>query len=211
MSNKLVIMLHGVGSNGDDLLPIAQFWQKQCPHLDIASPDAPFSFMNSREAFQWFSIQGVTEQNRLQRIEQVRESFDKTIGQIVENAGYEQRLEDVIFCGFSQGTMMALDAVVSGRWKIAGMIGFSGRLVTPVKGAITPPILLMHGLNDTVISAQESQLALAQLQQVDANVQLKTYPNLDHAINEQEVQDGLAFIQSLSSINYGTENKRLNK
>lgn len=197
MSNKLVIMLHGVGSNGQDLLPIAQFWQRQLPNLQIASPNAPFSFMNSREAFQWFSIQGVTEQNRLQRIEEARESFDQTIWQIIKNAGFEQRLNDVIFCGFSQGTIMALDAVVSGRWQIAGVIGCSGRLATPISGTVTTPVLLMHGQNDPVIPTAESQHTFEQLKEVDANVQFRIYPNLGHSINEQEVQDGLVFIQSL--------------
>ena len=199
MSDKLVIMFHGVGSNGQDLLPIAQYWQRQIDDLSIASPNAPFAFMHSHEAFEWFSLLGITEENRYERIEQAREYFDQTVQRILDEQGFANQLNQVIFCGFSQGTIMALDAVASGRWPIAGVIGFSGRLVSPIgpDANLSVKISLMHGEADAVIPVYESQDAFKALREAGFKVELETYKNLGHSVNELEVKRGLEFLKSL--------------
>ncbi|WP_111891424.1 alpha/beta hydrolase [Acinetobacter sp. MB5] len=198
MSIKLIIFLHGVGSQGDDLRPVGQFWQHYFPKLEITTPNAPYSFMNSSEAFQWFSIQGVTEENRLQRIEQARAAFDQTIQNILEQYQLQDHLDQVLFCGFSQGTIMALDAVASGRWNVAGVIGFSGRLATPIQSDLAhkPKILLLHGQDDSVIPVTESIHAEQQLRQAGFNIALQTFENLGHSINQTELQQSLSYIRS---------------
>lgn len=195
MHIKLVIFLHGVGSSGKDLLPIGEYWQKNHPELEISSPNAPFSFMNSTEAFQWFSVTGVTVENRLERIEQARPAFDQTIKQILEQHQLQNQLDQVVFCGFSQGTIMALDAVVTGRWPIAGVIGFSGRLATPIQKnlAAKPKILLMHGQNDTVIPVTESIQAQKFLTQAGFDSTLHTFDGLGHSINQDELEQCTSF------------------
>ena len=192
---KLVIFLHGVGSNGKDLLPIGEYWQQNHPELEISSPNAPIPFMNSTEAFQWFSVTGVTVENRLERIEQARPAFDQTIKQILEQHQLQNQLDQVVFCGFSQGTIMALDAVVTGRWPVAGVIGFSGRLATPIQNDLTikPKILLLHGQNDTVIPVTESLQAQQFLTQAGFNSTLHTIDGLGHSINQEELEQCTSF------------------
>ncbi|RKG35038.1 esterase [Acinetobacter guerrae] len=199
MTDKLVIMFHGVGSNGRDLLPIAQYWQRQIDGLSIASPNAPFPFMHSHEVFEWFSLTGITEENRFERIEQAREYFDQTVQRILDEQGFVDRLHHVIFCGFSQGTIMSLDAVASGRWPIAGVIGFSGRLASPIESNAnqTAKISLMHGEADEVIPVYESQDAFKALREAGFNVELETYKDLGHSVNELELKRGLEFLKSL--------------
>lgn len=195
MHIKLVIFLHGVGSSGKDLLPIGEYWQQNHPKLEISSPNAPFPFMNSTEAFQWFSVTGVTVENRLERIEQARPAFDQTIKQILEQHQLQNQLDQVVFCGFSQGTIMALDAVVTGRWPVAGVIGFSGRLATPIQNDLTikPKILLLHGQNDTVIPFTESLQAQQFLTQAGFNSTLHTIDGLGHSINQDELEQCTSF------------------
>lgn len=195
MHIKLVIFLHGVGSNGKDLLPIGEYWQQNHPELEISSPNAPIPFMNSTEAFQWFSVTGVTVENRLERIEQARPAFDQTIKQILEQHQLQNQLDQVVFCGFSQGTIMALDAVVTGRWPVAGVIGFSGRLATPIQNdlIIKPKILLLHGKNDTVIPVTESLQAQQFLTQAGFNSTLHTIDGLGHSINQEELEQCTSF------------------
>lgn len=189
MKIKLVIFLHGVGSNGQDLLSIGAYWQQKFPELKIASPNAPYSFMNSSEAFQWFNIAGVTVDNRLQRIEQARPAFDQSIQAILEQHQLQDHLDQVVFCGFSQGTIMALDAVVSGRWNVAGVIGFSGRLATPIQAeaSTATKILLMHGQNDTVIPVTESMQAQQLLTEAGYDSTLYTFDGLGHSIHQAEL------------------------
>ncbi|MFT4464585.1 MAG: hypothetical protein ACMX3H_07510 [Sodalis sp. (in: enterobacteria)] len=52
--------------SGDDLLPLADAWKHQLPGCEFASPDAP-THSDFGQGYQWFSVVGVTEQNRLRR------------------------------------------------------------------------------------------------------------------------------------------------
>lgn len=199
MSQKLVIMFHGVGSNGLDLLPIAQYWQRQIEDLDIACPNAPFPFMHSHDVFEWFSLTGITEENRAERIIKAREYFDQTVLRVLKEHEFTGKLDQLVFCGFSQGTIMALDAVVSGRWAVAGVIGFSGRLSSEInqQAAKTTKISLMHGEADQVIPVYESQDAYNSLQEAGFTVELETYKNLAHSVNELEIKRGLEFLKTI--------------
>ena len=198
MSNKLLIMFHGVGSNGLDLLPIAQYWQRQIDGLDIAYPNAPFPFMHSHEAFEWFSLTGITPQNRYERIVAAREYFDQTILRLLKEHKFQGDLSQLIFCGFSQGTIMCLDAIVSGRWSVSGCIGFSGRLASPIESDVrTTKIHLMHGQADAVIAVEEGQHAYHALKEAGFDVELETYKGLGHSVNELELKKGLEFLQTL--------------
>ncbi|MDT8870818.1 hypothetical protein RAA17_05855 [Komagataeibacter rhaeticus] len=57
--------------------------------------------------------------------------FDDTLQSCISEAGFENRLDRVVLVGFSQGSIMALDAAISGRWPVAGVAAFSGRLASP--------------------------------------------------------------------------------
>ena len=198
MHKKLMIFLHGVGSCGDDLLAVGKFWQKLYPDIVIASPNAPEHFMNSPDAFQWFSILGVTQENRLERIEQARPAFDEMMQRIIEQHHFENHLDQVFFCGFSQGTIMALDAVASGRWNIAGVIGFSGRLATPIQDHLThkPKILLLHGQDDQVISVQESQYAAQAFSDAGFETTFEMFSGLGHTISQIEFEKCFEFLRA---------------
>lgn len=115
MNTSLIILLHGVGSSGDDLLPLADAWKHQLPGCDFASPDAP-THSDFGQGYQWFSVVGVTEQNRPMCIQAARASFDTTLARLMAVRGLEGQPEKVVLVGFSQGATMALDAVASGRW-----------------------------------------------------------------------------------------------
>lgn len=195
MQIKLVILLHGVGSCGQDLQSIGQFWQHHYPELKIATPNAPETFMHSSDAFQWFSIYGVTEANRFERIQQARQAFDETIQAIIQTHQLEDHLDQVMLCGFSQGTIMALDAVVSGRWAVAGIMGFSGRLASPIEKNLSykPKIYLMHGQQDQVIPVSASVDAAYQLEQAGLPISLNIFNDLGHNINQAELEQSLSF------------------
>jgi phospholipase/carboxylesterase len=117
-THSLVILLHGVGSNGADLLQLADSWRSELPETQFAAPDAPFpsDFGTGR---QWFSVTGVTAANRAGRVLAAREAFNRTLTEIVSAHGLGDRLERVVLVGFSQGSMMALDAPWSGNWPVA--------------------------------------------------------------------------------------------
>lgn len=188
-ATRLVIFLHGVGSRGEDLLPLAGPLRHALPGTAFAAPDAPFPFPYGM-GHQWFSIAGVTEDNRAGRIEAARADFDRVIRETIETYGFAEKLDRVAFVGFSQGTIMALDALVSGRWPVGAIVGFSGRLASPLPLAPdkATPVLLVHGAADSVIPAAETVKAAAILQELGVDVQSRIVPGLDHTISAEGVE-----------------------
>ncbi|NTF52878.1 alpha/beta hydrolase [Rhizobium rhizogenes] len=196
-ANMLVIMLHGVGSSGSDLAPLASTWKGSLPGAIFVLPNAP-SRSSFGSGYQWFSVAGVTEDNRSTRIREARASFDTTISAIIKENGFSDRLDRVAFVGFSQGTIMALDAIASGRWPVGAVVGFSGRLASPLplQAAVSPPVLLVHGSVDPVIPAAETTKAAALLQSQGVMVETLVIPGLGHTISADGAARAIAFLAS---------------
>lgn len=182
----LVILLHGVGASGKDLAPLARNWQTQLPGTIYASPDAPEP-SSFGSGYQWFSVEGVTEGNRAERIAKARAGFDSTLKAIIDSHGFADRLDKVALVGFSQGTIMALDALASGRWPVGAVVGFSGRLASPLPFNPSPetPVLLIHGSADPVIPAAETEKAAAVLTALGVDVKTLVIPGLGHTISAE--------------------------
>ncbi len=180
----LVVLLHGVGSSGDSLASVGKRLASSLPGATIVAPNAPHasSFGNG---YQWFSTAGVTAENRPARIAAARPGFDATLSEIIEENGVAGRLDRVALVGFSQGTIMSLDAIVSGRWPVGAVVGFSGRLAAPEP--LTPngptPILLIHGTDDAVIPVQETEQAAGKLAALGLSVETRIEPGLGHTIS----------------------------
>ena len=195
MAKALVIFLHGVGSNGDDLAPIGRHWATLLPDVVFAAPNAPERFP-AGFGWQWFSLTDVTPENRPGRVRAARAAFDATLNGIVVQHGFADRWQDVVLVGFSQGSIMALDALASGRYPLAGVVAFSGRLA--VDGELTPqahvPALLIHGQADEVIPWQESESAAARLRAVAVPVDARFEPATGHTISAQGAMHAAAFI-----------------
>jgi phospholipase/carboxylesterase len=191
----LVIMLHGVGSSGAYLAPLANAWTQVLPGAVFVSPNAPAP-SSFGSGYQWFSVAGITEENRSGRIQEARPSFDKVISTIVKEKGFSDRLDRVALVGFSQGTIVALDAVASGRWPVGAVVGFSGRLASPLplEPAAATSILLIHGSADPVIPSAESTKAAAALQALGMKVDTVILPGLPHTISAEGAAQAGSFL-----------------
>lgn len=187
MSQSLVILLHGVGSRGADLATLGQYWQAGMPDTIFVAPDGPFPFDQRPIGRQWFSVQGVTPENRADRIVAARPAFDAVIGAIIAEHGFTDRLDRVAFAGFSQGTIMAYDAILSGRWPVAALAAFSGRLSFPAPFApdIATKFMVIHGENDMVIPLAEAVDAQLRLRHLGAEAPLHIVKGLGHSISAE--------------------------
>lgn len=181
---SLAIFLHGVGSSGADLEGVKPFLAPHLPDTIFAFPNGPHPFDQGGFGYQWFSIAGVTPDSRPQRILQARPSFDETIGGLIDQAGLTDTPERVALIGFSQGSIMALDALVSGRWPVGAVIAFSGRLASPdpLHPSRSTRAVLIHGTADPVIPAAESQQTQAQLTDLGISSELHLIPGAGHTI-----------------------------
>lgn len=180
---KLLITLHGVGAQGADLAPIGQHIA-QSIGAQCASPDAPLPYDFGGPGRQWFSIAGVTAANRPARVAEARAAFDAILTEIIAAHGLQNRLQDVALLGFSQGAIMALDAVASGRWPVGAVAAFSMRLASPepLTPALKTPVLLVHGTTDPVMPTTEATHAEAALANAGVQTTLHLLPGVGHAI-----------------------------
>lgn len=196
MPSSLVILLHGVGSRGADLAPLADLWRDSLSDTAFAAPDAPFAFDQGATGRQWFSVRGVTESNRPARVTDARAAFDATVATAIAEAGLAGRPERVAFVGFSQGAIMALDALASGRWPLDAVVALAGRLAAPppLTPSLTTPTLLIHGAADSVIPAAESAIAERQLRDLGVTVTRKVLPGVGHTIAPEGAALAAAFL-----------------
>ena len=195
MTESLIILLHGVGSNGGDLMHLGDIWREMLPGAVLAAPDAPFAFDAGGTGRQWFSVAGVTAQNRGGRIVAARTAFDATLRDVIDRHGFSQTPGRVALAGFSQGGIMALDALASGRWPLA-VVAFSARLATPdpLAPATGSAALLVHGEDDRIIPARESEAAAERLDREGVETELFIEPGLDHTISPEGVMKAADFL-----------------
>jgi len=193
--DSLVVLLHGVGANGRDLASLAAALRSYLPQTHFAAPDAPGRF-DEGPGRQWFSMAGVSQGNRPQRVGAARADFDSVLSAELAHVGLADQLDRVALVGFSQGSIMALDATASGRWQVAGVVAFSGRLASPEP--LTPAggarALLVHGEADTAVPSDETLVAAAKLRQAGVKVEARVFPGLGHAISPEGIALAGAFL-----------------
>ncbi len=159
-AKTLVILLHGYGANGDDLMALAPHWAKILPAAAFAAPHAPDPCAQGGGGFQWFPVRGggTSDKSGLERAHRLLDNF---ISRELERTGLSANR--LALAGFSQGVMMALYTGLR-RKGLAAIIGFSGALAAAPAAdelACKPPVLLIHGDSDPMIPPAAS-LAAAQ-------------------------------------------------
>src|SRR5437773_1401589 len=103
---RLVILLHGLGADGNDLIGLQQYWGRLVPEAEFVSPNAPFPCDMSPYGYQWFSTRDRTPQTMLAAVRAAAPLLDGFIDEELQKGGFDEG--DTALVGFSQGTMMAL-------------------------------------------------------------------------------------------------------
>jgi phospholipase/carboxylesterase len=189
---RLVIFLHGIRGSGSVMAAFGNSWQSILKDTRFVTPDAPFAHRSGGR--QWFAIDD--QVLRPDRIEGARQAFDGLISGIVEREGFKGDLQSVAFVGVSQGAIMALDAVSSGRWKVGAVVSIAGLLpLPPVPSATKIPMLLMHGAADQTIPSVASVAAAGQLRGAGYDVTLKVYPQVGRTISTEEAREAVHFLR----------------
>ncbi len=199
-ADSLVILLHGVGASGADLISLAEFWAPALPNTEFVSPNAPYPFDGGipwmTDAYQWFSLDGITPEVRTQRVQEVAPILDAFIdSQLTQRGLPESRL---VLVGFSQGTIMALYTALRRPHPCAGILGYSGRLagVETLADELRskPPVALIHGDEDTVIPLSEWQDASQTLEHHGVPLVTHCISGLGHGIDPEAIRLGQAFL-----------------
>lgn len=196
---KLVILCHGYGSNGDDLIGLVPHLQQVLPAAVFLSPNAPEVCFGAPGGYQWFALSSLSVEERLDGTLIAAPILDHFIDQELERYGLQNK--DLILIGFSQGTMMALHAGIRRSSHIGGIVGFSGAMTFPDhwQDEITsrPPIMLIHGDIDNVVPVELMLEANTALKEEGFNVDYHISPGISHSIGPDGLKKALKFLVKL--------------
>ena len=194
---QLVVLLHGLGADGNDLISLAPYLAQVLPEAAFVSPNAPFPCDMAPFGRQWFSLQERTPEAMLGGIRMSAPILEGFLDAELETA--ELTAERLALVGFSQGTMMALHVGLRREAALGAIVGFSGALLAPELLAeeirSRPPVLLVHGAADEVVPAQALPAAVAALEANQVPVTQELRPGLGHSIDERGLQLAMSFLK----------------
>lgn len=198
-ADSVVVFLHGYGADGADLLGLADPLAPHLPKTAFYAPNAPERSVNNPMGFQWFPIPWMDGSSEEQARASSAQSFDD-INAFLDKVLAEEGVapDRLALIGFSQGTMMALAVAPQRDPQIAGVVGFSGRLLDPENAGqarTRPPILLLHGDQDPVVPFESMGIAGEALQAAGFTVYGHVMKGTPHGISPDGLSVALAFLK----------------
>ncbi len=139
----LVVLMHGVGSNARDLMPLADIWSERLPDVAFTSLDGTDPFDGGFGGRQWFSLRDISEGNREARAATAYAALRRMLE--AELAHWQLAFGRLALVGFSQGSIMALHHAATSAEGAACVVAYSGRLASPVTANNGTPLTLIHG------------------------------------------------------------------
>ena len=198
-ADSLVVLLHGYGANGDDLIELGRVWAGALPRTAFVAPNAPdelpFEAMGGR---QWFPLTFRDPDEYWRGVGTAGPILDRFLD--AELARYRLPASRLALVGFSQGTMMALHVAPRRKEALAGVVGYSGHLAGPEHLAADVanrcPVLLVHGGDDEVIPSAALHLAREHLAAAGFAVEWHMREGLGHGIDEEGLRLGGSFLRA---------------
>ncbi len=195
--SHLVILLHGIGADGENLLPLANDFLDILPNAVFLAPNAPEKYsvegFTGDIGYQWFPLWGKSLPELIEGAEKANEKLSVFIKENL--AKYNLDYSKLILIGFSQGCLMAVHSGLSLPEKCLAVIGFSGAIISEGNATSKPDICLIHGKDDDVVPFQQSLYAERKLKAINVNVVCKILENLGHWIEERGINFAKEFLK----------------
>ncbi len=194
--DRLVVLLHGVGADGNDLIALAPLLRRLLPNAAFVAPNAPFPYDMAPFGYMWFSLRDFHPTTRWEGVRAAQPALEAFL--TAELARHRLGAETLVLIGFSQGAMMALHVGLRAGIAPAAILSHSGMLVGGEHLAreirARPPVLLTHGADDEVLPAAALPMAELALKAADVPVEAHVLPNLGHGIDETTLRLALDFL-----------------
>ena len=204
--SPVVIVLHGLGTNAEDLAPLAS--ELSLPACRFVLPDAPLRLPGYPEgAYAWYDFQA---QDRKQ-VEASRDYLFKVMDRFADDPnlrpapGKAKESRPLVVMGFSQGGVMSLEAGLNYKGKVAAIVSMSGYLpdawatLTRAEAPFETPILLVHGTEDPVVPVEGSRRAAKALKEAGYQPVLKEFA-MPHTITEASLLEVRRFLSALPGL-----------
>lgn len=207
-AKRVVIFVHGYGADGADLLGLADPLGPHLPDTAFYAPDAPDRSTANPMGYQWFPIpwiDGSSEEAAAAGMAAAADDLNAYVAQVLRDEALTA--DKLILFGFSQGTMMSLHIAPRMADEIAGVVAFSGRLMTPEKLAdevvSKPPVLLIHGDQDDVVPPQSLNEAGETLGAAGFDVYAHIMEGTGHGIAPDGLSVALTFMRERFGLGAG--------
>ena len=200
-ARKLVLLLHGLGADGNDLIGLAEPWGRLVPDACFAAPDAPEPCDMAPTGRQWFSLSDRSPESMAEGMVRAADALNADIDARLAALGLAER--DLALVGFSQGTMMSLHIAYRRAAPCAGVLGFSGRLLggesLGSELRVRPPALLIHGDADDLVPVGALFEAATLLGACEVPVQWHVSRGIGHGIAPDGLEIGGLFLRDALS------------
>jgi phospholipase/carboxylesterase len=201
-ARQLIVLLHGVGADGNDLIGLAPYVAHALPNAAFVAPNGPFPYDMAPFGRQWFSLMDRSPTRMLEGSRIAAPILDRFLDLELKHHGLDD--SQMALVGFSQGTMMALHAGLRRVSPPAGILGYSGVIVGADMLAadlrVRPPVMLIHGDEDPVVPFNLHGSSVAALEAHDVPVEAHTRPGLGHSIDEEGLKLGVEFLQRVFAL-----------
>ncbi len=196
--SKMIILLHGLGSDEQDLFSLTHFIPT---NFTVVSARAPHSHNGS--GYAWYAVDfssgkpvGNTEQT-----EKSRQELLVFIQQMSDK--YSIKKGNIILAGFSQGAIMSYSVAFSSPETVNKIACFGGRILEQTKSALessTDPgsinCFIAHGTQDQMISVNDARDAKTVLTAHKVNLSYHEY-NVGHTIDREMLADFIKWLDTI--------------
>lgn len=192
-AESLVILLHGLGADGNDLIGLAPLLAEALPNTHFISPNAPQPCDMAPYGYQWFSLREWTQESMIRGADATAPLLHQFADSQLQRFGLPE--SKLAWVGFSQGTMMSLKVALFRQRECAGVVGFSG---TVVMREITcrPPVCLIHGDADMVVPFAAMSFAEKALKEASVPVETHRRFGLGHGIDPEGLDIAASFLKA---------------
>ncbi len=195
-ADRLIVLVHGYGADGQDLIGLGQAWQQILPSAAFVAPNAPERCAMSPMGFQWFGITRMDPNEMWNGVQAAGPILDAFIDQELERHGLDD--SRLALVGFSQGTMLSLHVGLRRAKAPAAIVGYSGALCGEehLKEQLKarPPILLVHGDADPTVPVGALHVAVQALGANNLTVKWHVSKGVGHGIAPDGLQLGGHFL-----------------
>jgi phospholipase/carboxylesterase len=193
---QLYILLHSVGGNSTEMLPLAQHLQGHYPDAAFLLPSGPHPYDGSGvHRCQWFSITGITDQNRPERVAASMPQLQALVKQAQDRLNVLP--SDTALVGFSQGAIMALEYSKAHDGGVGRVLAFSGRYASlPDKAPELTTLHLLHGENDDIIPAAHTRAAYDRLSALHGDITLDIASGVDHELHPALIERAITRLET---------------
>lgn len=193
---QIVLLLHGFGSNGADLISLAPHWQRQLPEALFLAPNAPQRLGSMSAGYQWWPLTTFTPAALASGAASAAPAIASFVDRKLDQYGLTD--SSLAIVGFSQGAMMALHVGLRRTHRVAAIVGYSGMLTGASELShvpITkPPVLLVHGSADPVVPVAALHAAQSTLKHLGIDVMAHVSDGIGHTVDPTGLRMGGDFI-----------------